>query len=40
MQMVVARNLEVTHGIDDNVKLIKAVTHCVDSNVSAIKEGA
>jgi len=24
MQIVVARNLEVTHGIDDNVKMIKA----------------
>jgi len=40
MQMAVAINLEVTHGIDDNVKAIKAVTRRVDNNVRAIREGA
>ncbi|KAH9009089.1 hypothetical protein EDB84DRAFT_1221289 [Lactarius hengduanensis] len=38
MQMAVARNLEITHGIEDNVKVVKAVTWSVDNNVRAIKE--
>ncbi|KAH9049986.1 hypothetical protein EDB84DRAFT_849999 [Lactarius hengduanensis] len=38
MQMAVARNLEVTHGIDDNVKAIKTVTCSVDINVRTIRE--
>ena len=36
---MVARNLEVTHGIDDNVKSIKAAIHSVDNDVKAIREG-
>ena len=40
MQFVVARNLEVAHRIDDNVKSIKAVAHSVDNDVKAIREGA
>ncbi|KAH8998637.1 hypothetical protein EDB92DRAFT_1836316 [Lactarius akahatsu] len=39
MQMAVARNLEVTQGIDDNVKAIKTVTCSVDINVRTIREG-
>ncbi|KAI9443160.1 hypothetical protein H4582DRAFT_1922809, partial [Lactarius indigo] len=40
MQMAVARNREVTHGIDDSVKAVKAVTRSVDSNVKKIREGS
>ncbi|KAH8989673.1 hypothetical protein EDB86DRAFT_2942571 [Lactarius hatsudake] len=39
MHMAVARNLEVTHGIDDNVKAINTVTCSVDINVRTIREG-
>ncbi|KAH9179177.1 hypothetical protein EDB89DRAFT_778791 [Lactarius sanguifluus] len=38
MAVAVARNLEVTHGIDDDVKAIKTVTCSVDINVRTIRE--
>ncbi|KAI9465553.1 hypothetical protein BJY52DRAFT_590291 [Lactarius psammicola] len=38
MRMAVTRNLEVTHGINDDVKVVKAVTRSVDNNVRAIRE--
>ncbi|KAI9465571.1 hypothetical protein BJY52DRAFT_1414105 [Lactarius psammicola] len=38
MRMAVARNLEVTHGIDDNVKAIEAITSDVSGNVTVLKE--
>ncbi|KAI9443141.1 hypothetical protein H4582DRAFT_2126334 [Lactarius indigo] len=38
MQMAVARNLEVTNLIDDNVKAIKAITSDVSIDVNALKE--
>ena len=36
--MTAARNLEVTHNVDDNVVAIKEVIHDIDSNVNIIKE--
>lgn len=38
LQMVVARNLEVTYGIDGTVKAIEAITSDVNVNVRAIRE--
>jgi hypothetical protein len=37
--MTVARNLEVTHRVDDNVKETKALTKDVGENVKATKHG-
>ena len=36
--MVVARNLEITHDVDDNVKSMMEVTQDVDGNVKAARE--
>ena len=36
--MVVARNLEITHEVDDNVKVMMGVTQDVDGNVKAARE--
>ncbi len=38
MRMAVAINLEVTHGIDDNVEAIEAITSDVGGNVNVLKE--
>jgi len=38
MRMAVAGNLEVTHGINDNVKVIKAITSDVSNNMNVLKE--
>ncbi|KAH9049987.1 hypothetical protein EDB84DRAFT_1452114 [Lactarius hengduanensis] len=37
MRMAVARNLAITHGIDDNVKAIKAIASDVGINVNVLK---
>ena len=36
--MVVARNLKITHDVDDNVKSMMEVTQDVDGNVKAARE--
>ena len=36
--MAVARNLEITHDVDDNVKAVMRVTQDVDGNVKAARE--
>jgi DNA polymerase/3'-5' exonuclease PolX len=38
MGMAVAKNLEVTHEVDGNVKMIKELTRDMDGNVVGIKE--
>ncbi|KAH8989663.1 hypothetical protein EDB86DRAFT_2942483 [Lactarius hatsudake] len=38
MRMAVARNLAITHGIDDNVKAIKAITSDVGTNVNVLRD--
>ncbi|KAH9080612.1 hypothetical protein EDB83DRAFT_999443 [Lactarius deliciosus] len=38
MRMAVARNLAITHGIDDNVKAVKAITSDVGINVNVLKD--
>ncbi|KAI9465552.1 hypothetical protein BJY52DRAFT_590110 [Lactarius psammicola] len=38
IRMAVARNLEVTHGINDNVKVIETIASDVSSNVNVLKE--
>jgi hypothetical protein len=37
--MTVARNLEVTHHVDNNVEEMKGVIHDVDHNVKATRDG-
>lgn len=38
LQMVTATNLEVTHGIDDNVKTIEEITGIILGDVKVLKD--